>query len=137
MRYTALAQPMAAEVAHLFEAHFASLVDAVVPVPIHWTRRVHRGFNQSELLCEDLPKEIVNPTLLARVRRTKPQASLTPEERLNSLAKAFWASPDVRGRHILLVDDVVTSGATLNQCALALKQQGAAKVSALAFAGVP
>ena len=108
-----------------------------VPVPIHWSRRAQRGFNQSELLCEALPAGLVDVSLLRRVRATKPQAGLSVEERQRNLDGAFWASPSVSGRAVLLIDDVVTSGQTAKACASALYAAGAIEVGILAFAGNP
>jgi len=124
----------------LFAAGSAlGLFDGVVavPVPIHWSRRARRGFNQSELLCECLPSGLVDSKLLARTRATKPQAGLSVEERQRNLDGAFMASPSVSGRAVLLIDDVVTSGQTAKACASALYTAGALEVGILAFAGNP
>ncbi|HLK16238.1 MAG TPA: phosphoribosyltransferase family protein [Fimbriimonadaceae bacterium] len=136
-RATVLAGPMAERLAVGFERDFAGEVDAIVPVPLHWTRRFMRGFNQSELLCFQLPSDLVRPRLLRRVRATKPQSSLDPAARLVSLADAFRADSWVAGKTILLVDDVVTSGSTASECSRALRAAGAKSVSMLAFAGSP
>jgi ComF family protein len=130
-RSTSLTQRMTGEIADAVAGLSAS-VDAVVPVPIHWSRRCSRGFNQSELLCEGVAHRT---DLLRRVRRTKPQAGLRREERERNLIGAFWASPEVAGKSILLVDDVLTTGHTARECAKALRQAGAAEVGILAFCG--
>jgi ComF family protein len=136
-RTTALAAPMAERLRLAYEREFEGEIDAIVPVPLHWTRRFMRGFNQSELLCYGLPEELVNPLLMHRVRATQPQSSLDPAARLVSLADAFKASPAVAGKAILLVDDVVTSGSTASECARTLRAAGATSVALLAFAGSP
>jgi ComF family protein len=136
-RTTALAAPMAARLGEAYEREFAGEIDAIVPVPLHWSRRFVRGFNQSELLSFRMPAELVQPRLLMRIRATKPQASLDPKARLVSLADAFRASPGVYGKAILLVDDVVTSGSTASECARTLREAGASSVALLAFAGSP
>ena len=136
-RATSLAAPMAERLSVAYEREFAGEVDAIVPVPLHWTRRFMRGFNQSELLCFGLPEALIKPTLLRRVRATQPQSSLDPRARLVSLADAFRAAPAVAGKSILLVDDVVTSGSTASECARTLREAGAASVALLAFAGSP
>jgi ComF family protein len=109
--------------------------DLFIPVPIHPSRRRFRGFNQSELLSERLPAERLRPDLLRRVRATLPQASLSPEQRRTNLKGAFSATAEVLGAHIVLIDDVLTSGTTALECAKALKEAGAREVVAVAFAG--
>lgn len=106
-------------------------VDAVVAVPIHWTRRCYRGFNQSELLAERLPHRA---DLLRRRKATRPQVGLKVAERLTNLENAFACVARVEGLRVLLVDDVLTSGGTARECARALKAAGAAEVGVLTFA---
>jgi ComF family protein len=127
-RSTGLAPWMAEEIA---QASAKLPFDAVVPVPIHWSRWCWRGFNQSDLIAARLPSE---PRLLRRVRATRPQVGLNREERLRNLEGAFAARPCV-GRSILLIDDVVTSGQTATECAKALLEQGAKEVGILALCG--
>jgi len=136
-RATALAAPMAERLRLAYEREFEGEVDVIVPVPLHWTRRFMRGFNQSGLLCYALPEALVRPDLLRRVRATQPQSSLDAAARLVSLADAFAATSAVAGKSILLVDDVVTSGSTASECARTLRGAGAASVALLAFAGSP
>jgi len=107
--------------------------DLIVPIPIHWSRRCLRGFNQSELLSETF--ERVDSKALRRIRRTKPQTRLSREERMHNLDGAFRASPSVAGKRVLLIDDVLTSGQTARECAKALGEAGAIEVAALALAG--
>ena len=109
--------------------------DLIVPIPIHWSRRCVRGFNQAEVLCGSLSK--VDRDVLSRIRRTKPQVQLSREARMHNLIGAFRARDQVEGKTILLVDDVLTSGETARECAKALKQAGAKEIAALAFAGEP
>jgi ComF family protein len=108
--------------------------DLVAPVPIHWSRRAHRGFNQAEILAERLGGR---DDVLSRTRKTRPQVGLPREERLTNLVGAFAASPEVRGQSVMLVDDVLTSGGTAKECAKALLEQGAKEVGILTFAGEP
>lgn len=108
--------------------------DFVVPVPIHWSRRAYRGFNQSELLCEGLSPKL---NVLHRVRRTRPQVGLSDEERRTNLSGAFRADASASGRSVLLIDDVLTSGQTARECARALIAAGAAEVGILALCGEP
>lgn len=134
---TGLHLPMSELMREAFDAYFEHRIDAIVPVPIHWTRRCARGFNQSELLASALPDEFLHPEMLRRFRATKAQASLNRAHRLQSLTDAFRALPSVRGKRVLLVDDVVTTGATMEACTRALIREGASEVSALTFAAVP
>ena len=111
--------------------------DAAVPVPLYWRRRLQRGFNQAELLARGLSRRTGIPvvTALGRVRPTPNQAGLSTSARRQNVAKAFRAR-DVQGKRILLIDDVMTTGATAASCALALKQAGARRVALLTVARV-
>ena len=112
--------------------------DALVPMPLHWWKRMQRGFNQSDLLVRELSRRVGVPILDAarRRRRTAVQARLTPAQRRENVRGAFDVpSPErVRGLSLLLVDDVMTTGSTVNACAKALKQAGAARVCVLTVA---
>ena len=134
-RATSLAAPMALLVQEAYVTMGLPEFDAVVPVPIHWTRAYRRGFNQSELLCEALPRNLVFPRYLTRVRSTRPQVGLSRDERLTNLRGAFRADPACAGLSVLLVDDVVTTGGTAAACAEALKEAGARYTGILAFCG--
>lgn len=132
-RATALAEPMAALLAESARRLRLDEVDAVVPVPIHFLRRCSRGFNQSELLCERFDPALVRTDLLRRVRFTRPQVGLTREQRSRNLRDAFRASRRVEGLRVLLVDDVLTGGFTMLECARTLADAGAACVQGLVF----
>jgi len=114
-------------------------VDMIMPVPLHVKRLRQRGFNQALLLGHCL-SERYNIQLscgnLARVRPTRPQVELTGEERIKNVKGAFSLRKpaEVEARHIVLVDDVFTTGATMNECAAVLKKSGAAQVTALTLA---
>lgn len=117
---------------------FATDVDLLVPVPLHWTRRLRRGYNQTHLLAKCLRRETVGiNTDLVRIRRTKAQpTAATTAARARNVKGAFAVRPDHRlaGRRLCLVDDIKTSGATLNECAQTLKDAGATKVYAIVLA---
>ena len=106
----------------------------IVPVPLHPRRLNWRGFNQSELIAQSLADILqcqVEPNILRRIRESRPQAEIKDkEERLKKPLDAFEvASPaPVKNRAIVLVDDVATTGATLNECARILKENGAAEI---------
>jgi ComF family protein len=110
--------------------------DAIVPMPLHWMRRWQRGFNQSSLLAVEISRRWNTP--IAEVaRRSKPtvsQAGLTSSKRRLNVRGAFKVRGRLDGAHILLVDDVLTTGATASACARALKRAGAARVTLLALA---
>jgi ComF family protein len=108
---------------------------AVVPIPMHWARRLKRGVNSPELLAECLGKTLGIPVLrtLRRRRYTSPQKDLLPKERFRNVRGAFgmrqlYASR-LRGARVLLVDDILTTGATCSEAAKLLKQAGAAAVA--------
>jgi len=118
-----------------------SRADLVIPVPLHWTRRVRRRFNQSAELSRRIAAEQGvdhGAGLVQRTRATGSQKGLSPEQRRANVAGAFACpSPDrVEGRRIVLVDDVMTTGATLNAASHALRKSGAASVDVLVFARV-
>ncbi len=109
--------------------------DALVPVPLHRRRERERGFNQADALCRRLSCETGLPVwrALRRVRATSVQARLSRAQRLHNLRDAFLPAPrlPVRGAHLLLVDDVFTTGSTVHECARVLCGAGAASVRVL------
>jgi ComF family protein len=114
------------------------VLDAIVPVPLSRERLRERGFNQSLLIARHLAGNAlpVTPEWLARTRDTPPQVGQDREARHANVAEAF-ACPDpsaVYGQHVLLFDDVATTGATLDACARALRAVGVASVHALIVA---
>lgn len=115
--------------------------DVIVPVPLHYWRFVARRYNQSALLAQSLGRLSHKPVLLTaltRRRNTKPQASLARKERLTNVKGAFAASARgaqaVKGKNVLLVDDVMTTGATIHECTRALLKAGALNVQVLTLA---
>lgn len=120
---------------------FAHRVDVIAPVPLHWMRFVRRRYNQSALLAKALGAELgkpVCPDLLKRQRRTASQDGKSPVERSANLEGAIIPDPrrldQIRGRAVLLVDDVMTSGATFSACATACLDGGAVEVMVVALA---
>lgn len=115
--------------------------EAVVPVPLHWRRQMVRGYNQAERIARPLARRLGRPLVsaLRRRRATPPQARLERASRRANLRRAFAGrrAARIRGRRVLLVDDVTTTGETLRQAAAALKRHGAAHVTALATARTP
>jgi ComF family protein len=108
--------------------------DVVIPVPLHSTRKRERGFNQAELLAEALSKRanLSTHTALERIRYTTTQTAFDRAERMENLHNAFRLrkNADVRGCRVLLIDDVLTTGSTLSECARVLKAAGAISVHA-------
>lgn len=106
--------------------------DLVIPVPISRKRMTERGFNQSELIAEDLAQRLLieySKRALFRVRHTKRQSGLGARQRAKNVEGAFLADKwIVQGKKILLVDDIYTRGATISECAKELKKAGALKV---------
>ena len=135
---------LASPLGELLREAGADLLDeasCAVPVPLHSWRRLHRGFNQAADLAAALPIPVVHA--LWRWRMTAPQTGLTARARRKNVRGAFWLSPlltrrlmhsMIAGRIVVLVDDVRTTGATLDACAHVLKNAGAKEVRALTVA---
>jgi ComF family protein len=116
----------------------------VCPVPLETTRERERGFNQSALLGRALASRWKIPFVsdcVVRARATETQTRLTPEERRNNVSGAFRSAGNARerlkGAHVVLVDDVVTTGATLSECATSLFESGARIISIVTFGRAP
>lgn len=103
----------------------------VIPVPLHKKRLNWRGFNQAELIAEEISKHFNLPIQkdLIRIKENKIQAKLKEKERYENVKGCFsWAGGNLKGKKIILIDDVLTTGATLNECARILKSAGADEV---------
>jgi ComF family protein len=114
--------------------------DLVVPVPLSDRRQRERGYNQSELIARELARSFRLPPPLAglcRTRDTAPQVGLDRLHRYSNVSGAFaWRGPPLRGEPLLLIDDVATTGATLEACAAALKGAGSGSITGLTLARV-
>ncbi|MEM6665199.1 MAG: ComF family protein, partial [Pseudomonadota bacterium] len=124
-------------------AEILERADRIVPVPLHPSRLRERTYNQAERLASGLAKHSGRPldrTSLARVRPTRPQVGLGENERLANVRDAFAVAephrPAIAGRTVVLVDDVITTGATVEACARALMRAGAYAVDVIAFSKV-
>jgi len=135
--------PLLANAMHRAGADLLAEADLLIPVPLHRARLWQRRFNQAALLAQRLAK--LNGTacrtdLLFRRKPTPPQVGKSREARARNMAGAFAITahhkPDIAGKRLILVDDVLTTGATLNACSRVLKAAGAANVDILVFARV-
>lgn len=133
---TRLSDWMAGEMCGIALRELRGGFDLIVPVPMHARRLRQRGANQAEALARALAMRTGVPCALALARMvdTPQQAKLSAAERRRNLEGAFTASPLSRGKRVLLVDDVVTTGATALACARALRAAGAADVQLIALA---
>ena len=135
-------KPLAGPLGRYLERAVAvdAVFDMVVPVPLHWRRQWRRGFNQAELLAREVARrrgfEVVKA--LRRVKASPSQAGLSKTARRLTVRGAFEARQgmDLAGKRVLLIDDVMTTGATAAACALALKRAGVKSVSLLTLARV-
>jgi ComF family protein len=117
--------------------------DALIPVPLHWTRLFQRRFNQSAELARAISRQRSVPVIdnvLTRIRATPPQVGLARDERAKNMHGAFSVEKslrgEIKGKRIVLVDDVLTTGATANACARILRRAGASRVDVLTLARV-
>lgn len=122
----------------------ASMPDLLTVVPLGETRLAERGFNQALEIARPLAKMLavpLAPRLMARTRDTLMQAQLHPDERHRNVRHAFVLQPEmvgqIQGKHVGVVDDVLTTGETLNEVATVLKRHGAIRVTNLVFARTP
>ncbi len=114
-------------------------IDIIVPVPLHWIKKMHRGFNQSELLSRGIQKHFSKPLStknLCRIKNTASQTQLSKSQRQVNIHNAFFVNyPKLfQGKTVLLVDDVLTTGVTVTECSRKLKEAGAGSVHVLVLA---
>ena len=135
-----LGTALGARLAHVAHIHLATgHYDLVIPVPLHPSRRRDRGFNQAELLAQSVSRTLGLPLehrALQRSRRTAAQSRLPADDRQDNVSGAFRVrcAQRIAGRRLLLVDDVLTTGATANACSQALLAAGASSVDVLVLA---
>lgn len=140
-RQLALASALSRLLNRAFENAGAPLPDLLTAVPLGMQRLAERGFNQSLEMARPLAKSLrlpIDRKGIVRQRETPPQSLLSPDERRKNMRHAFTVTHDaagkIRDRHIAVVDDVMTTGATLNELAVTLKRFGATRVTNLVFA---
>lgn len=135
----ALAEPLAAALADALAKRNAPRPDFVIAVPLSLARQRERGFNHAHEIARRLAMRLDLPLehALARTRDAPPQAGLTLRERARNLRDAFAASRSVSGRAVAIVDDVMTTGATLRAASRALRAAGAARIDAWVVARTP
>ncbi|MCF6157879.1 MAG: ComF family protein [wastewater metagenome] len=114
-------------------------IDIIVPVPLYWLKNFHRGFNQSELLSKGIQRHFLKPVSinnLYRIRNTSSQTQLSKTQRQVNIHDAFIVkhTKQLRGKKILLVDDVLTTGVTAAECSKKLKEAGVQSVHLLVLA---
>jgi ComF family protein len=111
-------------------------IDAVLPVPLHWRRRWFRGFNQAYEIGKPVARYLGVPLVrsVIRHRATPSQSGLNAHERARNLRSAFVARRAIQHRHVLIIDDILTTGATIRQLARVVRAGGAGKVSVLTVA---
>jgi ComF family protein len=123
--------PLAGFFAQALAARLPGPADVVIPMPLHRTRLAERGFNPAVEIARALTRRtggLLAPASARRVRRTAPQTALPLEERAANVRGAFACAADVRGRRVAVVDDVMTTGTTLDELARVLKAAGASTV---------
>lgn len=141
----ALGQCLATHIEHHYSEHPAlPWPELILPVPLHWRRRLARGYNQSDLLARQLQRQLAIPVatrVCRRVRSTPHQQGLSRRQRLHNLHSAFRINPStlplIRGKCIALLDDVITTGSTARVVSQVLLGAGAAEVHLWALARTP
>jgi ComF family protein len=134
---SALGEPLGALLAERLVAAAPLTADLILAVPLHSSRQRERGYNQSQLLARVVARRLGRPLTegLVRIRPTMPQVGQNPDSRRANVAGAFaWHGAALAGRHIVLIDDVCTTGATFDACAQALRPQRPASIVAVALA---
>jgi ComF family protein len=140
-RLTGLATLCGRAMAGIVQSDFyLKQTDLVVPVPLFWWKQVRRGYNQAMLLAREVGANCgtVVADVLKRTRMTRTQTKLNEQQRRDNVFNAFVLKKnEVSGKKILIIDDVLTTGATIDECARVLKEAGAEKVYSLVAAITP
>lgn len=118
---------------------FLKKYDIIIPVPMYKTKKWERGYNQTELIAKELAKDLnitYNSQILKKTKNTKKQSTLTKTERKQNIKNAFNITNinDLENKKVLLFDDIITTGSTLNECSKMLKKAGAQEVAILTIA---
>ncbi|MBP9726581.1 MAG: ComF family protein [Gammaproteobacteria bacterium] len=133
-----LTEIYAEKIALLFEKHPETRPQLLVPVPLHWRRIAHRGFNQAYIIAQQLSQKLQIPMCrhshVTRIKYTQPQAKLNQQLRNRNINGAFYVQNLFGIKHIAIVDDVITTGNTVNELSKQLKKQGVQHVSVWAVA---
>lgn len=136
-RHDFLAGPLSELLAARFSTLSDSDFDLVAPVPMHRSKLRERGYNQAELLARHFARRTHlahDRNLLQKTRNNSTQSQLPRKERAANVRSVFTADPRVKGRSVLVIDDICTTGETLRACAVVLLKQGARRVAALTIA---
>lgn len=132
-----LAKPLTGSLADCILERGGPAVDVLIPVPLHYRRQIGRGYNQATVICRLLEKRLnvpVDTQLVRRTRATRPMYALSVEQRRHNIGGAFMLTTSCPYRSIAIVDDVITSGATLNEIAGLLRRAGAEYIEFWALA---
>ena len=132
--YYSIASEMA-EMMKPFLAKSKITPEIAIPVPLHWFKKNYRGFNQAELLAQHVLGKNFTQDLIQRSKNTKTQVGMKRKERMANLKDVFRLKKPLQCNYVVLVDDVVTTGTTLEECAKVLKVAKVEKVFGLVFAG--
>lgn len=114
-------------------------IDIIIPVPMHWMRKILRGYNQTAILAIEIANRknlYFADDILIKSRHTKSQGGLDKKQRDKNLISAFQINKNLCNKNILLIDDVITTGSTMNKCAAKLKQAGAANIYSITICKV-
>jgi len=140
-RKTDLAELLGRAMAGIIKAdHTLSKADIIMPIPLFWWKRTRRGYNQADLLARTISLEtgIAQKNTIKRIKSTRTQTRLSEDKRRKNVLNAFEVGDDtVEDKKVILIDDVLTTGATIQECARVLKQSGAARVYSCVAAITP
>lgn len=118
---------------------FLKLYDIIISVPMHKLKKSVRGYNQSELLAKEIAKQMgiqFEKNVLIKIRNTKVQSTLTKTQRAENVKNAFLVTDDtkIKDKKIILIDDIYTTGSTVNECSRILKKAGAKEICVVTIA---